>query len=107
MNIFNRLLVIVINLAVLGAATLLILLTANLVMPEQLTTWSWLLARIQAIDAFAARHQVTTVLVSSDGLVAGVDFALLRVASRLQIRAATGVAARRLGKDDHITRRGG
>ncbi len=87
MNIFNRLLVIVITLAVLGAATLLILLTANLVMPEQLTTWSWLLARIQAIDAFAARHQVTTILVSLTVLLLGMTLLYyeLRLASRPQL----------------------
>lgn len=63
MNVFNRLLVIAIDLAAMGGACLMILLAANVIAPEQLTQSSWLFARLQAADAFAAQYQVTLILI--------------------------------------------
>ncbi len=62
MNVFNRLLVIAIGLGALGGASLLVLLAANLITPEQITQASWLLARLQSVDAFVAQHQLMTIL---------------------------------------------
>lgn len=71
MNIFNRVLVLAIDLVVMGGACLLVLLSANVIAPEQLAIGSWLQARLLVVDAFAAQHQATTILAGLGVLALG------------------------------------